>query len=173
MRAVQIPASVAILLALAFVTPACAPASSTVSRSPGSVLVRQLEQAREQDKANAMDPHVGPIASGDYSVQADKADAAIYKIEHGVEVSHKELADALFVPPKSLSEAQREDLLHQLQHARQLDRQGWRDWTRDAVIAQDFVVQEEKADWVISDLRRGEAVSWLDINDALYVPAYP
>ena len=158
---------------LAFLIPACASVGSTVSRSPRSALVLQLEQARELDKSNATDPHVGPIASGDYSVQADKADTAIYKIEHGVEVSHAEIADALFVPPKSLSEAQRDDLIHRLRRARQLDDQGWRDWTRDAAIAQDFAVQEKKADWVISGLARGEAVSWLDINDALHVPANP
>jgi hypothetical protein len=175
MRIVQIPVEVAGALMLALLIPACAPVSSpsTVSRSPRSTLVLQLEQARELDKSNAMDPHIGPIASGDYSVQADKAETAIFKIEQGAEVSHKELADALFVPPKSLSEAQRDDLIHRLRHARQLDDRGWRDWTRDAAIAQDFTVQEKKADWVISGLERGEPVSWLDINDALSVPAYP
>lgn len=163
--------SIATMLAL--LLSACAPAASTVSRSPNSQLILELQRAKELDQSYAVDPQVGPVASGDFSVQADKAATAIDEIEHGVEVPQSQINDALFVPPKSISPEQRIQLIRQLQVVRQLDNQGWWDWTRDPVIAQDFAVQEKKVDRVTRELQTGQAVSWLAINEALHVPQYP
>ena len=65
--------------------------------------LRQLQEARETDLSNAMDPTLGPVASGDYSVRADHAAQVMSDLEHGQYVSRSEIDEALFVPPKSLS----------------------------------------------------------------------
>ena len=52
-------------------------------------------------------------------------------------------------------------------------KQGWWDWTRDPIIAQDFAVQEKKANRAIKDLETGQQISWSEINEGLEVPRYP
>ena len=106
-------------------------------------------------------------------MRADRAQDVIDKIEHGERVSRAEITDALFVPPKSLSEAERAQLVQRLEQSRDLDERGWWDWTRDPVIAQNFQVQERKADRVIRDLETDQPVSWSDIDEAMHVPANP
>ena len=79
----------------------------------------------------------------------------------------------LFVPPKSLSREQRAQLVDELRAARALDNQGWWDWTRDPVIAEDFSVQEIKANRAIKDVETNQQVSWQEIQEGLQVPQYP
>jgi|SRR5271166_1945452 len=152
---------------------ACAPAESNVSAARSERTLRQLQAARELDLSNAIDPDVGPVASGDYSLRADKAASVMDDLEHGRYVSRAQIDDALFVPPKSLSEAQRARLMEELKEARELDNRGWWDWTRDPVIAQDFSVQGEKANRAIKDLKTSQEVSWQEIDEGLQVPQYP
>ena len=95
------------------------------------------------------------------------------EIEHGQYVSQPQIDDALFVPPKSISLAQRAELIHELEDARNRDDQGWWDWTRDPIIAQDFSVQEKKANRAIKDLETNQQVSWSEIDQGLEVPRYP
>jgi hypothetical protein len=152
---------------------ACAPAESYTSTAQGERTLSQLQAARELDLSNATDPGVGPIASGYYSVQADKADQVMYELEHSQDVCQAQIRDALFVPPKAVSPAERAQLVHELKDARSLDRTGWWDWTRDPVIAQDFSVQEEKANRAIRDLETQQEVSWSEIHEGLSVPRYP
>ncbi len=135
--------------------------------------LERLQAAREIDLSNANDPEVGPPASGDYSLRADKAAQVMYALEHGNPVDRSEIDDALFVPPKSLSPAQRAQLINQLKYARNLDNRGWWDWTRDPVIAQNFSVQEKKADRAIRDLETDQQLSWSEIDQGLAVPLYP
>jgi len=113
------------------------------------------------------------MASGSYSMQAEKADRVMNDLEHGQYVSQAQIDDALFVPPKSLSPAQRARLVDELKKARDLDNRGWWDWTRDPVIAQDFSVQEKKANRAITDLETNQQVSWSEISEGLAVPQYP
>jgi hypothetical protein len=94
-------------------------------------------------------------------------------LEHGRHVSQSQIDDALFVPPKSLSLAERAQLIQQLKYAKYLDDQGWWDWTRDPVIAQDFSVQEKKANRAIRDLETNQQISWSEIDEGLQVPQYP
>jgi hypothetical protein len=54
-----------------------------------------------------------------------------------------------------------------------MDNRGWWDWTRDPVIAQDFSVQEIKANRAIKDLETNRQVSWSEIDEGLRVPRYP
>ena len=81
----------------------------------------------------------------------------MYDLEHGQYVSQSQIDAALFVPPKSLSAEQRADLIGELENARNQDEQGWWDWTRDPVIAQDFAVQEKKANRAIKRPRNQPA----------------
>jgi hypothetical protein len=152
---------------------ACAPIESNVSNAQSERTLQGLQAAREIDLNNARDPDVGPVASGDYSLRADKAQQVMYDLEHGQYVSQAQIDAALFVPPKSLSLEQRANLINELELARNQDEQGWWDWTRDPVIAQDFAVQEKKANRAIKDLETSQQISWSEIHDGLQVPRYP
>ena len=152
---------------------ACAPTESNVSNAQSERTLQRLQAAREIDLNNAKDPEVGPVASGDYSLRADKAAQVMDDLEHGQYVSQSQIDHALFIPPKSISLDQRTNLINQLEIARNQDEQGWWDWTRDPVIAQDFAVQEKKANRAIRDLETSQQISWSEIHDGLKVPQYP
>jgi hypothetical protein len=169
----RITGTVAVILILAWSLSACAPTESNVSNAQGEQTLQRLQAAREIDLRNAKDPEVGPVASGDYSIRADNADQVMYALEHGQYVSQSQIDEALFVPPKSLSPALKAQLIHELEDARNQDNQGWWDWTRDPVIAQDFAVQEKKATHAISDLETSHQISWSEIDEGLEVPRYP
>jgi hypothetical protein len=169
----RITGAIAVNLILALSLSACAPTESNVSNAQGEQILQRLQAAREIDLRNARDPEVGPVASGDYSVRADKADQVMYSLEHGQYVSQSQIDDALFVPPKSLSPALKAELIHELENAKNQDNQGWWDWTRDPVIAQDFSVQEKKAKRAIRYLETDQQISWSEIDDSLQVPRYP
>ena len=172
-RTSRITGAIAVNLVLALSLSACAPTESNVSYAQGEQTLQRLQAAREIDLRNARDPEVGPVASGDYSVRADKADQVMYSLEHGQYVSQSQIDDALFVPPKSLSPALKAELIHELENAKNQDNQGWWDWTRDPVIAQDFSVQEKKANRAIRYLETDQQISWSEIDDSLEVPRHP
>lgn len=94
-------------------------------------------------------------------------------LEHGQYVSQSQIDAATFVPPKSLSSAQKAQLIQELKDASNLDDRGWWDWTRDPVIAQDFSVQKKKASRAIRDLETDQQISWSEIDEGLTVPRYP
>jgi hypothetical protein len=144
---------------------------SNTSSQQGTQLIQRLREAQQLDKSYAYDVSVGPVAAGDYMLRVDRAGDVIDKIEHGERVSQAELADALFVPPKTLSESDRAQLVQQLEQAWDRDQRGWWDWTRDPVIAQNFAVQGKKAERVIRELQTDQPVSWSDIEEAMHVPA--
>jgi hypothetical protein len=171
-RAARLVAST-FIFALSLSLSACTPAESNVSAARTERTLRQLQAAREADLSNAMDPTLGPVASGDYSVRADKAAQVMSDLEHGKYVSRSQIDEAIFVPPKSLSLEERAQLVNELRAARALDNQGWWDWTWDPVIAQDFSVQEIKANRAIKDLETNQQVSWQEIQEGLHVPEYP
>src|SRR5580692_9217219 len=72
-RAGQLTRLIASTFILALSVSACSPAESNVAAARNEQTLRQLLEARETDLSNAMDPTLGPVASGDYSVRADKA----------------------------------------------------------------------------------------------------
>jgi hypothetical protein len=151
-------------------TSSCATTESNMPAQSPTQLIQQLRAAKELDLSNAYDLSVGPVAAGDYMLRADRANDVISDLEHGVRVPRAEVRDALFVPPKSFSETQRAELVKELQQAKWRDNRGWWDWTRDPVIAQNFSVQEKKADRVINELETDQPVSWHDIQEAMQVP---
>jgi hypothetical protein len=161
------------ILVLSWSLSACAPAESNVSAAQNERTLRQLQEAREADLSNAMDPTLGPVASGDYSIRAEHAAQVMTDLEHGRYVSQSKIDEALFVPPTSLSLAERAQLVDELRAARALDNQGWWDWTRDPIIAQNFSVQEIKANRAIKDVETNQQVSWQEIQEGLQVPEYP
>jgi hypothetical protein len=144
--------------------------SNTYAPDGRTQLIQRLRAAEQIDKSRALDVSIGPVASGDYGLRADRAHDVADQLEHGVAVSPEEISHALFVPPESLSETQRAQLVRQLEEARELDRRGWWDWTKDPVIAQNFQVQERKASRVIKSLENNQPVSWADIHEAMHVP---
>jgi len=164
---------IAVNLILALSLSACAPTESNISNAQGERTLERLQAAREIDLSNARDPEVGPAESGDYSLRADRAAQVMDDLEHGQYVSESQIDAAIFVPPKSLSSAQRAQLINELKYAGDLDDQGWWDWTRDPVIAQDFSVQKKKANRAIRDLETNQQVSWSEIDEGLTVPRYP
>jgi hypothetical protein len=172
-KILRIAGTTASALFFALSLSACAPTESNVSNAQSEQTLQRLQAAREIDLSNARDLEVGPVASGDYSLRADKAEQVMYDLEHGQYVSQAQIDHALFVPPKSLSLEQKADLINELEIARNQDEQGWWDWTRDPVIAQDFAVQEKKANRAIKDLENSQQISWSEIHDGLEVPRYP
>ena len=171
-RNLRLAATIASALCFAASLSACAPTESNVSSAQSERTLERLQAAREIDLSNARDPEVGPAASGDYSLRADKAAEVMDDLEHGQYVSQSQIYAAMFVPPKSLSPAQRAQLIDELRYARNLDDRGWWDWTRDPVIAQDFSVQKKKANRAIRDLETDQQVSWSEIDEGLTVPRY-
>src|SRR5580658_5287855 len=93
---------------------ACAPTESNAPEMQSERTLERLQAAREIDLSNAKDPEVGPVASGDYSIRADKAAQVMNDLEHGQYVSQSQIDDALFVPPKSISLADRAALIREL-----------------------------------------------------------
>jgi hypothetical protein len=172
-KSLRLAAAIAYSLCFAASLSGCAPTESNVSNAQSERTLEGLQAAREIDLSNARDPEVGPAASGDYSLRADRAEQVMDDLEHGKYVSQSRIDDAMFVPPKSLSLAQRTQLINELIYAKNLDDRGWWDWTRDPVIAQNFSVQEKKADRAIRDLETDQQISWSEIDEGLAVPRYP
>jgi hypothetical protein len=172
-RTLGLAATIASALCFAASLSACAPTESNVANAQSERTLQRLQAAREIDLSNAKDPEVGPAASGDYALRADKAGQVMDDLEHGQYVSQSRIDEATFVPPKSLSPADKAQLIRELKDARNLDDRGWWDWTRDPVIAQDFSVQKKKADRAIRDLETDQQISWSEIDEGLAVPRYP
>src|ERR1700692_2060611 len=128
-RTLRLAATIASALCFAASLSACAPTESNASNAQSERTLERLQAAREIDLSNAKDPEVGPAASGDYSLRADKAERVMDDLEHGKFVDQSQIDDALFVPPKSLSPTQRAQLINELKYARNLDDRGWWDWT--------------------------------------------
>ena len=146
--------------------------SATISPRERSQLIDQLQGARPTDLKNATDTALGPDAAGDYMIQADKAEAAINDLERRNDIPRSEISDALFVPPKHLSPAMRANLIEQLEHAKALDDERWREnlggW--EPILTEDYNIQSMRAKRVIKDLETGSPVSWFQIQQAMYVP---
>jgi hypothetical protein len=154
-------------------TASCATTSSSnVVPAERSQLIEQLQAARSADLNNAQDTSLGPVAAGDYMIQAEKARTAIGKLSSGAHVSKTELSDALFVPPRHLSLAERQKLITQLEASKKLDDAIYREhlggW--DPILTEDCNVQATRAQQAIDDLQSDQPISWQDIDQAMTVP---
>ncbi len=115
---------------------------------------------------------MGPDAAGDYMTQAGKAETAINDLSQHSNVPKSEISDALFVPPKHLSSAQRAELITQLEQAKARDDEIWRThlggW--DPILTTDCTIQGKRVERVVNKLETEKPVSWSEINEAMYVP---
>jgi hypothetical protein len=136
-------------------------------------LIEQLQRAKQADQEIAMDTSLGPVAQGDYLVQAEKADTAIKDLREHSDVLKTEVSDALFVPPRQITPEMKAQLLEKLAQAKALDDQKW----RNNLGSEDenwltllCDIQARRATRVIKKLERAEPVSWVEINDAMTTP---
>jgi hypothetical protein len=156
--------------------------TTTASLSPRqkSRLVELLESAKTADQNGEMDPHVTPMARDDFIDQKLKADRVIRELTHGFEVPEREVSDALWVPPRSITDAQRAQLIQRLQLAKQQDDHNEQEMLNDSewgnfypIGISTFDHQKQLADSAIEDLEIGEPVPWSTIREALHVPPSP
>jgi hypothetical protein len=183
----QATARISVILLLSFTCCACAQTATSTAPTPAlspqekSDLIERLEVAKRTDWNDALDPKVGPGTEDDFLDQMNKADRVIKELSHGFDVPPPRIADALWVPPKSITTRQRDRLIRQLQEARQEDDHNEQRmlnlsaWT-DSVAPVDtikFDQQKELVDRVLKDLEIGEHVQWATIKEALYVPTSP
>ena len=146
--------------------------SASMSYRDRSNLIEHLQEARRTDLSDAMDPGLDPALQGDYMTRAEKAQTAIDDLSRNTNVTDSEISDALFVPPKHLSPAERALLIKQLEHAKTLDDQIYRNhlggW--DPTLTQDCTVQGKRVDRVVKKLEAERPVSWSEIEQAMWVP---
>jgi hypothetical protein len=154
--------------------------TATLSPRQRSRLVEQLETAKIADQNGEMDPDVTPMTRDDFIDQKLKAERVIRELTHGFEVPEREVADALWVPPRSITDANRTQLIRQLQMAEAKDDHNEQEMLNDSVWGNFYPIgistfdhQKELADSVIEDLEIGEPVSWSTVREALHVPPSP
>jgi len=150
----------------------------TVPADQTAQVIKRLKVAKELDQSNAYDPDLTPIRREDFTVQAAKADRAIKELQHGFVVPPDEVEAALEIPPRHLTPEKRAQLIKQLQQAEALDEHRAQEiliyWEDDEPVERsEFDSQAKRAAKVAKDLQLGESVHWLDIKQALYVPADP
>jgi hypothetical protein len=178
---------VSVTLLLSFTLSACAQTVASTGPTPAlspqekSDLIERLEVAKRTDWNDALDSNVGPTAEADFLDQMNKADRVIKELSHGFDVPQTQSADALWVPPKSITSRERDRLIRELEEARREDDHNEQRmlnlsaWT-DSVAPVDtvkFDEQKQLVDRVVKDLEIGEGVHWSTIKEALYVPTSP
>jgi DNA-directed RNA polymerase specialized sigma24 family protein len=103
MRGIQLAAFLLPLIAL----PACtetAPASTAaLSSEQRSELIERLQAAKKLDWQYAVDPNVTPVTEEDFLDQMNSADRVVKELTYGLDVPQQEIAEALWVPPKSIT----------------------------------------------------------------------
>jgi hypothetical protein len=141
-------------------------------------LIKRLKGAEELDVSEANQKGVSAVAWQDYMVQAGKAKRAALELSHGFDVSKPELDDALFVPPRSMSGAEKGRLIQQVRQAIQEDDRNENALRADTNYAIPYPtdamsrVEDHKnlAEGVVKDLEIGEPVHWATVQDAMRVP---
>jgi len=139
-------------------------------------VVKSLLAAKELDESQAGNPTVSRVTAEDSVTQAAKADTAIRELSYGIDVPETELANALEVPPRCLTQQKRADLIRQLEDAKALDdreeQELLKDYFNDRLVDTDkFDAQKEFVDEVVRALKIGDDVHWSTIQAALKVPA--
>ena len=163
---------------------AATPTNNIAEHYQGSQLLDQLASAKQLDWQYALDLSVAAVTRSDCLDQMNKAARVIKLIAYGFEVPKQEIADALWTPPKAISLEARDQLIQQLQEAKQEDDHKEQEMFKDSEWSAGdgggapaetaaFDQQVQLVDSVIKDLEIGEGVHWSAINEALYVPSPP
>jgi hypothetical protein len=164
----EVPVTAFWLLSLAL----CACGQAGASLQQRSLMIEQLQTAKRLDERNARDPKTDLTQMIDSTGQAAKADLSIAALKAGVEVPPPEIQDALDVPPTSLSQDTKTELIRELEEAEQRDnlRAQALDPGNDWLAWHSYREQRDTADSVIHALKGGEEVPWSEIQQALQVP---
>ncbi|HUO04049.1 MAG TPA: hypothetical protein VMU16_02515 [Candidatus Binataceae bacterium] len=144
-----------------------------VSPNQRPEVIEQLQAARQTDLEDATDTSLGPVAQGDYLVQAEKVDSVIKELNQNSDVPQSQVEAALFVPPKHISPEMRDYLVRKLEQARALDNEKWHNnlgSEDEAWLTLLCEIQARRATRVIKKLETGEPVSWVEIHDAMTTP---
>ena len=145
-----------------------------IAKEQKTELIRRLEAAEEADESNARDPRISLVRKEDFFEQADKAEHAIRELLYDYDVPQAELADALAVPPKTLSPQAKADLIRQLRDSIALNDRREQGRLNDYFSAASFDTapydtQKAFAAGVIKELTIGEDVHWDTLQEALQV----
>jgi hypothetical protein len=164
----EVPVTAVLLLSLAL----CACSQARPSVQERSVIIKQLQMAKQLDERNARDPKTALTQVIDSRGQEAKADQTIAALKARIEVPPTEIRDAMDVPPTSLSQDSRTELIKELEEAERRDNlqaqtqdpgNNWLAW-------HSYREQRDRADSVINALKGGEDVPWSEIQQALQVP---
>jgi hypothetical protein len=152
---------------------ACQQGEADFSANRRAQAVTQLRAASELDYSKADAPNVDPVSKEDLYAQAKTAESDANVLQNGGDVTREDIDAALVVPNEPRSPEAIARLIERLDEARTMDNIGDRDNSVEPVYAQDFDVQSLKASQVLADLKAGEGVPRVLINDALEVPPNP
>ncbi len=135
--------------------------------------VLTLNRAAQLDFQRAAQPTTDPVARLDLYKQAAEADTVMHELEHGYQVSPQRITEAAYVPPATMTSAERANLIARLEQVKVLDSHGMNDHNDNPILTEDFIEQNRRADRTIRILRSGEDLTSEEISEALYVPERP
>lgn len=153
--------------------------NAQLSAQQNAELIRLLEGAKEMDESEANQPGTSATAWQDDMIQVGKADKAIKELSHGFEVPQAEIDGALWVPPRTLSAAQKARLVQRLkaaverdEHEEQTMMTGFKSENFPYPTSRMAALEDHKnlAESVLKDLEIGEDVHWDSVKQALEAP---
>jgi hypothetical protein len=156
----------AILLSTAALS-ACAGTQQTPTDQ--QAFISELTTAMDQDRANARASR-DPVEAADCANQAEAADRAIRELRNGYDISPTEMRMYLEVPPPSISDSERAQLIDQLEAAKAKDQRMMEISTDELVAADVYREREVDIDGLVKSLRIGDDVPWTAVQQAIYVP---
>ncbi len=170
-----------ILFALSSCTERSVSNPPVMSMRRRSNLIERLQTVKQTDWNCAINPNASQRTKEDCLDQMNKADRTIKELHSGFDVLPKTIADALWVPPESITNSERAALIRKLEQARREDDHNEQKmlndlaWSDSGFPADTATFDQQKAlvDSVIEDLEIGEDVHWSKIKEALYVPTSP
>jgi hypothetical protein len=159
---------VLVFLSLGLLALGCGPSEPTAQEQVA--MIAALQNAKIQDERNVADPATDPAEASDSLDQAYKAGRAIREIQHGYQVDRDELADALVVPPSSISPQEKSELIAKLEKVKSNDQQMVLPIAGERMKADKLSEHSDEVDRVIKDLKIGDDVPWSRIHKALTPP---
>jgi hypothetical protein len=159
------PIKVIVFLSFALLAFGCGPSEPTAHER--AAMIAALQNARKLDERNVTDPATDPAQASDSLTEAYKADRAIREIQNGYPVSRDEFADALVVPPGSISSQEKSELIAKLEKVKSDDQQIVMPIAGEGLREAKLRKHADEVDAVIKDLKIGEDVPWSRIRRAL------
>lgn len=150
----------------------CTPTQPSVQQR--ALLIENLEAAIKLDYQNLADGKDDRVQADDSIYQATKAQGVIEQLQQGVEVPQSEVNDALDVPPESLSEDARAEIIKELNTAEKCDELGEQthDPGNDWLAWDSYREQRDRAAEISKAMSLDVDVPWSEIQEALRVPEF-